>query len=446
MLTDSFLDFIRKEKLFTKEDKLLLAISGGVDSVVLAHLLSINGFQFSLAHMNFQLRGEDSEKDQQLVEELAEKYNVSCYIEKVKILKAETKVGESTQMQARSLRYQWFNKLMLANGYHFLLTAHHAEDSLETVLLNLTRGTGIRGMRGIVPMHDKIGRPLLFADKSSIRKYAVEQNLIWREDISNQSDNYRRNEIRHHVMPKLLAQNPNLFSVFNNTSLKLRAAEEAFEEKVMQIKSEFTREVNSRLLINKTLLDGKFAQVYLAEIVKPYGFTLQQLEAFSFTHTGARLENEIFCLVADREELIVFLRDDNNRTDKTYSISDNEGIISGIIAGNRFSLMWEPCNKEEVDFSQNRNVAFLNADNLEMPLLVRPWSGGDKFQPLGMKGKKKISDFLIDEKVALPDKAKQLVIESGNEIIWLVNHRISEKYKISTKVEKVIKIEFYEAE
>lgn len=446
MLTDSFLDFISKEKLFTKTDKLLLAISGGVDSVVLAHLLSLNGFQFSLAHMNFQLRGDDSEKDQELVETLEKRYEVSCHIEKVKILKADTKAGESTQMQARSLRYQWFESLMLEEGYDFLLTAHHAEDSLETVLLNLIRGTGIKGVRGILPLHDKIARPLLFADKKSIRKYAEDENLIWREDSSNQSDNYRRNEIRHHVVPQLLDQNPNLFSVFGTTSLKLRAAEEAFEEKISRVKSAYAKEESDQLLIDKTLLEEKFGIVYLSELLKPYGFSLQQLESFSFNNTGARLENNRFCMVADRQVLIVFPQPDNESADKLYIISNNDGTISGIIGGNRFSLKWEACSKTEVDYSANSNIAFLNADELERPLFLRLWREGDKFQPLGMKGKKKISDFLIDEKISIPDKAKQLVLVSGNDIVWLVNQRISEKYKISPKVERVLKFEFHKVQ
>ncbi|GAA5029332.1 tRNA(Ile)-lysidine synthase [Marivirga lumbricoides] len=444
MLTDSFLDFISKEKLFSKQSKLLLAISGGVDSVVLAHLLFKTGYSFALAHMNFQLRGEDSEKDQAFVEKLAEKYSVDCHIRKVEILKDETKGGESTQMQARSLRYQWFEEIMDEKGYDFLLTAHHAEDSFETVLLNLSRGTGIKGVRGILPMHAKIARPLLFADKVSIKKFAEVENLTWREDVSNQSDNYRRNEIRHHVVPRLLDQNPNLFSVFGDTSLKLRAAEDAFEDKVNHLKSQYVQVQNEQVFIEKRLLELKFGRVYLAEILKPFGFSLQHLQAFSFNNSGARLQNDSYCLVADRDKLIVFTQSPDESIGKTYEIKDNEGKLSGKIGGNEFSLGWRLCYREEVDFSQEPNIAFLDAKVLEKPVFIRKWAEGDKFQPLGMKGKKKVSDFLIDEKISLPDKEKQIVLLSGDEIAWLVNHRISDKFKISPKGGEVLKVEYKE--
>ncbi|MBK6263929.1 tRNA lysidine(34) synthetase TilS [Marivirga sp. S37H4] len=444
MLTDSFLDFIRQEKLLDKTDDLLLAISGGVDSVVLADLLFQNGFKFEMAHMNFQLRGEDSHKDQSFVESLAQKYQVSCHVKKVEITSLDHKKGKSTQMQARQLRYGWFSELMEKHHFNKLLTAHHAEDSLETVLLNLARGTGIKGVRGIKPVNGFLVRPLLFADKNSIRDYAQQQDLQWREDISNQSDAYRRNEMRHHVIPRLVEQNPNLFEGFQATSLRLRAAEEAFEDKISSLKRQYVTEKGKQLIINKEILNLKFGQVYLSEVLKPFGFSLQQLNAFSFVNSGAKLESEDFRLVVDRDQLIVSANSEGSAYSQSFTISGNAGTIEGEVMGNRFSLNWQLCNRSEVVFSSEKNVGYFDFDLLTMPLELRNWKEGDRIQPLGMKGKKKVSDILIDGKVSLTDKEQQLIVASGNQIMWLVNHRVSEQFKITEQTQTILRIEYHE--
>ena len=235
MLSASFLEFIKAEKLFEKNEHLLLAISGGLDSVVLAHLLSQNKFQFSLAHMNFQLRGEDSNKDEEFVKALAKQLDVEVYLKRVEI----DKNAGSTQIQARELRYAWFNELIEKHSFDKLLTAHHANDLLETALLNLSRGTGIKGLRSILPLQNGIARPLLFAEKLELKKFAKENSIEWREDISNASDYYTRNKIRQHVIPKLLELNPNLISGFQQTALRLRATEEAWNEKLQEVSANY---------------------------------------------------------------------------------------------------------------------------------------------------------------------------------------------------------------
>lgn len=237
MLSAPFLDFINKERLFEKDEYLLLAISGGLDSVVLAHLLKHNGYNFALAHMNFQLRGEDSNIDEQFLEDLAKKLKVKIFTKRVEVPKNQG----STQIQARELRYTWFKELMKKHSFSKLLTAHHANDLLETALLNLSRGTGIKGVRSILPLQNNIARPLLFAGKEELEQFARGNSIEWREDVSNASDHYTRNKIRHHVIPQLMAINPNLIASFQQTALRLRATEEAWNEKLDSITKQYFR-------------------------------------------------------------------------------------------------------------------------------------------------------------------------------------------------------------
>ncbi len=444
MLTDSFLDFIDKEKLFKKEDHLLLAISGGVDSVVLAHLLLQSGYKFSLAHMNFQLRGNDSELDQKFVEDLAKELNVTCHVRRVVVQKGKSSEGHSTQMQARELRYNWFSELSAEYNYTKLLTAHHAEDSFETALLNLTRGTGIKGLRGILPLSKNVARPLLFTDKISIIQFARLNNIKWREDISNQSDDYKRNDIRHHVIPHLKAQNPNLFEGFNTSSLRLRAAESAFTEKIDGLKEEYLKSKADTIFINKKILNLKFGVIYLSEFLKPYDFTLQQLSAFTFKQSGAYLEGKQYVLSVDREYLILSPKDDNDKVFLQLIFKEQNGRVKVEKGKAGHQLHWDIINKPSLKKGVASNIAMVDFNLLNEPIILRTWKEGDRMKPLGMRGYKKISDILIDDKISMPAKEKQLVLESDGEIVWLINRRISENYKITEQTSSVLRLEYHE--
>jgi tRNA(Ile)-lysidine synthase len=444
MLTDSFLAFINKEKLFKKEDHLLLAISGGVDSVVLAHLLYQTGYKYSLAHMNFQLRGNDSLLDEAFVENLAKKLNVTCHVKQVVVEKGQAKLGGSTQMQARNFRYNWFSELLTKYNYAKLLTAHHAEDSFETALLNLSRGTGIKGLRGILPASSTIVRPLLFTDKSTILAYAQKNNLQWREDISNQSDDYKRNDIRHHVIPKLKGQNPKLFEGFNTSSLKLRAAEEAYDEKIALLKQKYLFYKADQIMISKKILNLKFGLVYLSEFLKPYHFSLQQLLSFSFNQSGAHLEGVEHNLSVDREVLIISVRRASEPVRTTIKFGNNRGDVKVSAGRVNHHLEWDLLDVADFVQASPKNVALIDFALLKEPLVLRTWKEGDKMKPLGMRGKKKVSDILIDDKTSMPDKEKQLVLESDGEIVWLINRRISEIFKITEQTSTILRLKYIE--
>jgi tRNA(Ile)-lysidine synthase len=437
MLSESFLDFINKERLFEKQERLLLAISGGLDSVVLAHLLKYNGFQFSLAHMNFQLRGEDSLEDENFVRVLAEKLGVELYVEKVEINK---ELG-STQLQARELRYDWFQEIM--EQYHFskLLTAHHANDLLETTLMNLVRGTGIKGLRGILPSQNNIVRPLLFADKNEIEEYAKKAGIGWREDISNASDLYKRNKIRHHVIPLLLKENPRLLSGIQQTALRLRAVEAVWGDKLGEIREMYFEDKGKIKKIQKSILDLPNASVFLAELLSEYGFMLSQLQSFDFERIGAQLWTRSHVLSIDRDCIFVSLLNEYGYKEnfpKEFRFEENEMETPFGI------LKWDEIEKSEVNFSQGNNVAYIDKNKLADPMHLDIWNVGDKIQPLGMKGMKKISDILIDQKVPLYKKEMILVIKSAGKIVWLPGYKFSEAFKITDSTSEILRIEYYE--
>jgi tRNA(Ile)-lysidine synthase len=437
MLSESFLDFIKQERLFQKNEHLLLAISGGLDSVVLAHLLKLNQFNFSLAHMNFQLRGLESEEDEKFVRELADELGVKVFVKKIKIQQG----AGSTQIQARNLRYRWFDELLKNHNFDKLLTAHHANDLLETALLNLSRGTGIKGLRSILPLQNKIARPLLFADKVELERFAKEGSVQWREDSSNASDHYTRNKIRHHVIPQLVSLNPNLTSVFQQTALRLRATEDAWDEKLKAVAKEFFNHKGKILEIDKTLLNNPHAIVYLSELLGEYGFGLLQLQSFDFSRVGAQLLSSEYILSIDRESILITKVNEEG----LYSFFPKKINVDEKSLKTPFGVMkWEFIDKEELKYEDNSDVSYVDFDSLEFPIEVDLWQEGDKIQPLGMKGKKKISDILIDQKIPLPRKKQALVLKSGGEIVWLIGHKFSDLFKVNNNTKKILRFENHE--
>jgi tRNA(Ile)-lysidine synthase len=435
MLSASFLEFIKTEKLFKKNEHLLLAISGGLDSVVLAHLLSENNFRFSMAHMNFQLRGVDSDKDEEFVKALADQLEVEVFVRRVEIDKNEG----STQIQARKLRYAWFNELIEEYSIGKLLTAHHANDLLETTLLNLSRGTGIKGLRSILPLQNGIARPLLFAEKAELKQFANDNLIAWREDISNASDHYTRNKIRHQIIPKLIEINPNLLTGFQQTVLRLKATESAWEEKLKNIYDKYFKVKKQDIEIDKSILKDKYSTVYLSELIADYGFTLSQLQSFDFSRTGAQLFSPAYVLSSDRDKLLLT----KLKSERVLQFFPKQiEILDGTINTPLGNFKMKYIAKEEVKYENNQNIALIDFDSLNKPLEIDLWNEGDKIQPLGMQGKKKISDILIDQKVPLPEKRKTMVLKSENEIVWVIGHKFSDLFKVKNDTNKILRIEY----
>ncbi|SMG38281.1 tRNA(Ile)-lysidine synthase [Marivirga sericea] len=435
MLSTSFLQFIKSEKLFQKNEHLLLAISGGLDSVVLAHLLVEEKFSFSLAHMNFQLRGEDSNQDEQFIRNLADKLEVEVFVKKVQINK---ELG-STQVQARELRYDWFDKLLEEYSFDKILTAHHANDLLETALLNISRGTGIKGIRSILPLQNRIARPLLFAAKFELQEFAESRSIEWREDLSNSHDHYTRNKIRHHVIPPLLELNPNLLASFQQTVFRLRATEKAWEEKIETIAKRYLSFEEQHVVIDLSILNEAYVLAYLSELLAVYGFSLQQLQAFDFARVGAQLFSSNYVLTIDRDKMLITKTiDQENFNFYPRKISLNESPIITPYGTLKIELVKE----EKISFKRDQKIAFIAFESLKEPLEIDLWEQGDKIQPIGMKGKKKISDILIDQKVPLPQKNKAMVLKSGGEIVWVIGYKFSELFKVKEETTKILRIEY----
>ena len=439
-MLDTFLQFIQKKDLFHLSDAILLAISGGIDSVVMAHLFAQTSFNFAIAHCNFGLRGAASDEDENFVRNLAANYEVPFYTERFETEKFAATEKISIQMAARELRYAWFGQLLKTEGYSYLAVAHHLDDVLETILLNLAKGTGIAGLRGIRVKNDKVIRPLLFAGKEEIRAYVEEHQLAWREDSSNSSDKYQRNLIRHQVVPVLQQINPNLLKAVESTVERVEAVEAIFYAQISQIQQEacFIRERNFYIEVKK-LLKNPGLSVILDKLLEPYGFNYIQADTIAQKIAagivpeiiGKTFYSHTHRLDIDREHLIV-----SSLHRKPFENLEIDADTESMEASG-FSLTFERKEANTFEMKADKNSAALDFDRLIFPLTLRKWAPGDWFMPLGMRHKKKLSDFMIDRKIPLNLKDKVYVLTSGNDIVWVVSHRIDERFKITADTQTV---------
>ncbi|MEO9965007.1 MAG: tRNA lysidine(34) synthetase TilS [Reichenbachiella sp.] len=435
-LGQHFENYIRRQKLFGPNDRLLLAVSGGLDSMVLAHLIRASGHTFAIAHCDFQLRQLASDQDSAFVQSYAKLNGISCYHKKFETQAYAKQQKLSTQLAARELRYDWFSELMKDKGFDYLLTAHHANDQLETMLYNLTKGTGVAGLRGIPVKIENIRRPLLFATREEIEQYAMQHNIEWREDSSNQDDKYRRNLIRHRVVPPLKEINPALERTLLNTSRRFDALEKLLLVECKRIKAKYMiKNLDNELLSLSWYEESKGGLAILTELLKGYGFNSNQCasisDAIDTQSSGKQFFSSQYVLGIDRESLIILPNDDQPIVDLVINEQDEE--LSTAVANFTFE------KTETTDgWTKNRNEAYLDADKIEFPLKLRNWQQGDVFHPLGMKGKKKLSDFMIDEKIPVNLKSRVLVFESNQDIIWIAGHRIDDRFKITPKTKHVL--------
>ena len=397
-MLEEFLKYIEQNSLFDTQHKILLAVSGGIDSAVMADLFSRSDFEFALVHCNFCLRGDESDLDEAFVKALAKNYNVPFYSKKFDTEGYAKSKGISTQMAARDIRYEWFTALLKEKEYDFLATAHHKNDSLETILLNLAKGTGIAGLHGILPKNKTTVRPMLYADREMVRHYALGRKVAWKEDSSNQSVKYKRNMIRHEIIPVLKKINPSLENTLTSTVEKLRAAENIFREKIDTIKAVSFKEKQGEVFIDKSIiLQEKEATIILYELIKRFGFNYSQAKNIACKlsdnqSVGKFFESEDYRLNIDRQQLII---------GKKVSATVMEMLInhnSKTVQSDFFELNISEHDKDTYQITADKNIAALDYAQLNFPLTLRKWRAGDWFMPLGMQQKKKLSDFLIDEK------------------------------------------------
>ena len=436
-----FLKYSQEKKLFSPGEKILLAVSGGVDSMVMSHLFSRSGIQAGVAHCNFCLRGKESDEDELFVKQWAGTQGMPFFGRGFDAKSYAATQGVSTQMAARTLRYAWFNELLDTQDYDKIAVAHHADDNVETVLLNLIRGAGLKGMCGMAPANNRLIRPLLFATREQISRYAAGNSIAYREDRSNQSDDYARNYIRHHVTPELKTLNPSLAGTFRHNSAYLTQAWCILEEMVKKNKAAWcVRHHNKWHIDIKALQQTAAPDFWLFELLQDFRFNSAQTADVARAldeQPGKHFFSDTHELVKDRDHLIICLRSETgNDINQIFEIQNADTHLTRPID---LTLAQQPYHHTS-PLPQDEHIACLDAGKLRFPLTVRLWQKGDAFIPLGMKGKKKLSDFFIDQKIPVPYKRQQWVILSGDDIVWLVGHRLDERYKVTPQTKHIVQI------
>jgi tRNA(Ile)-lysidine synthase len=437
-MLEKFIAYIREKNLFAPEDKIILAVSGGIDSVVMCDLFYKAKFTFAIAHCNFGLRGQESDDDELFVKKLAKKYKVPFYVNTFETQTFAEKEKISIQMAARALRYEWFRKLLDTEGYAYIATAHHLNDTVETLLLNLTRGTGIAGLHGIQPKVNKLVRPLLFADKEAIYACVVENQLGWREDSSNESIKYQRNLIRNEVVPLLKTLNPSLETTMQQTVERLTAVEHLFNIEVEKVRQKLLHEKQGIIYIDFVLLQEQTEPlIKLYELIKTYHFSYTQAKdiwQILSAEPGRQFDSPTHTLVKDRTALIITGK--HVHTFMGASIGEGQEVFSNEL----IELKLQELIAANFTIPTDTSIACLDRQLLQFPLQLRKWKEGDWFCPLGMNKKKKLSDFLIDAKIPLNLKDRIWVLTSNGSIVWIIGQRIDNRFKITDKTEHILQI------
>ena len=471
---------IRVQQLLADNDKIIVGVSGGGDSVALLHILYLLGYECIVAHCNFHLRGEESDRDEEFVRKLAEKY--SFPFKKIdfdtKKIAAEQKI--SIEMAARNLRYEYFENLRKEYNAQAIAVAHHADDNIETLLINLTRGTGLKGLTGIPAHNGYVIRPLLCHTRQEIYNYLKDNDLQFIEDSTNNDTTFVRNRFRHEIIPALEKINPSVRKTLNETILRFTEIEKFYQEKIEEVKNQIVniedsdKSQNDGLSIDiKNLLQQKNHKIILYEILSQYGFnadTINKIENCLQKNSGQIFYSEKYKILHDRDLLIV---EAYNNSPVIAGYDPQSPVLRGIsaFAGTRLCRLAQPrmtdrieekpffisendskitkpinlsikkyASTADFEIKKSKNIAYFDADKLTFPLEIRHWQKGDSFVPFGMKGQKKLSDFFINEKISRFDKEKIYLLLSGKEVAWVVGLRSSEKFKITSGTKKIIEI------
>jgi tRNA(Ile)-lysidine synthase len=484
-LLQEFQQYISDNHLFLPKDNLLLAVSGGIDSVVLCELCKQSGYQFVIAHCNFKLRGEESERDAAFVQQLAQTYNVPLLVKEFETQAYAEEHRLSIQEAARGLRYNWFAELLeignrqsaignqeddkkgngeisqraeLEESIHdsrlpihdsgpvtrnypqpiVLLTAHHLDDNIETMLMHFFRGTGIHGLRGMLPKQGHIVRPLLFARKQQLKQFAVESNLQWVEDSSNALDKYSRNYFRHQLIPLVQKIYPEAENNLVNNLRRFADMEELYEQAVEQHKKKLLEQKGQEVHIPVLKLKkAQPLQSIVYEIIKTFGFSSAQVEEvikLLDSESGRYVQSATHRIIKNRRWLIVAPA----QLEQAQNLVIDEEETKVVFENGE--LLFEQLKGKNVQLVNDATIALIDKDELQFPLLLRKWKKGDYFYPLGLKKKKKLARFFIDQKLSLTDKEKVWVLESNKKILWVVGLRIDDRFKLTEATKRVVKI------
>ncbi len=432
----NFMAYVSQHSLFTPKDKILLAVSGGKDSVLMAHLFKLSGFNFGIAHCNFNLRTDESQRDETFVKMLAASLDVPFHVTHFKTKEFAAKHKVSTQMAARTLRYQWFEEVRASGQYAVTALAQHQDDAIETILLNLTRGTGIAGLHGILPKRDALVRPLLFLSAGEIAALVREHHIDFVEDSSNQSTHYARNKIRLKVIPHLKEINPGLEETFQHNIRRFTETELLLQNVVSSLREQILKKRTVGFYLSIADVKALNPQhLLLFEILRPFHFAepvIGELVKGLDKQSGTAFYSSSHQVVVDRRNLVISPLPKEKGTSPGHIVHAHD--LSAGFSGRQILIS----SSSEVQFENNRNKAYVDTAKLIFPLVLRSWQQGDKFKPIGMNGDKKLSDFFIDEKIPLNDKDDVPILVNGNgEIIWVAGWRQDNRYKLTETTENV---------
>ena len=440
-MLEDFNQFIEKHQLFTKKDRILLAVSGGIDSMVMAKLFSLTDYEFGIAHVNFGLRGEESMEDEVFVKKFAKSLKVPFYN-----IQFETKAFAeaekiSIQQAARMLRYQWFEEISKKENFQKIATAHHRLDQAETVLFNLSRGTGIAGYHGIPITNGNIIRPIAFASQEQIFDTVVQYKLAWREDSSNLSSKYARNFIRQEVMPKLMELNPSIDKTIAENAKKVIDIEHWIEEEYnFWAKEHLNYDSDELLMVQNIDLTMYKNKVLCSKFLQSINFNFDQIELiFKAEQEGAvgkLFDSPTHQLNIDRKQWVVKTK--NQQAFRPIIIQEEDEEVH---LNEQTLLLYFEEKTEDFEIPTAKNIACLDAEKLEFPLEIRKYQEGDWFCPLGMNQKKLISDFLTDKKVPLLKKQDTYLLLSKGSVVWVIGHRIDNRFKVTDKTEEAYILE-----
>lgn len=434
-MLSNFKNHISSRFPFPEKTKLFLAVSGGLDSMVLLHLFQQLPYEIAVLHCNFQLRGLESFGDQNFIQNYCDQNNIPVFVTQFDTEAFAEDYRLSTQVAARELRYNWFYELLETHKFDYILTAHHADDNLETFIINLSRGTGLDGLIGIPEQNDKIIRPLLPFSRDEILKYAQQNNIEWREDSSNASNKYLRNKIRHDLVPVLKEINPDFLKAFQKTQSYLQESQEMVEDASIMIYQQVAKEAGDEIHFDLNQLKKlPNYKSYLYQWLNEFGF-LAWNDIYDLVdgQSGKQVFSAEFRLLKDRTVLILKPFSDVSQNEE-YEISESDTEVN-------YPLKLSLCNVSHITINSNK-VIFVDAEKIRFPLILRKWNEGDVFYPFGMNGKsKKVSKLFKDEKLSLIEKEKTWILCSNNQIVWVVGIRQDERFKIENASNKILKIE-----
>ena len=443
-LLQAFERYVERHELFSHEDKILLTVSGGVDSMVMLSIFVRLGYNVEVAHCNFGLRGKESDEDTEMVLCECEKLGIVCHTKNFDTLGEMARTGDSMEMTARRLRYEWFYELCQTEGCTVIAVAHHANDSIETFFINLLRGTGLRGLTGINRQYGRVVRPLLYATRKDILEYAVQNHIPYREDSSNRSTKYLRNKIRLGLLPLLQEINPKFTALMRGNLYRLNDAQRLIDAAIDRIREVALHSENGIDTIEVGAIDPIYPRDFVIyELLNSsYGFKGDVVEelnkALKRGVTDRRFYSRDYVAYLDRGNILVARIEEE---DDCEVIVERDEMRS--YCGNSV-LYYEHTDIDNVDeYHLPSDVALIDEAKLQYPLRLRRWREGDTFIPFGMAGRKKVGDYLTDQKVPIVERKRQFVLVSGEEIVWVVGRRTDDRFRIGTNTENILKVTKY---